>query len=202
MNFEFHYDYIKNKYGNNSRLSFTDADSLMYEIKIENVYKDFSNNKEMFHFSNYSTKYKYYDDSNKLMVGKMKYDTTGVAFKEFVGKPKMYLYLVDDNSEHEKAKGLNKNDVAAISHNEHKYVLLNKKCLRHSVNRIKSKDHTIGIYEINKISLSCSSIQYGGITTFFNLGIFLDLEVLGHFYLLGYWDILGSILSFIYVKLF
>ena len=37
---EFHYDYIENKYGNNSRLLFTDTDSLMYEIKIEDVYVD------------------------------------------------------------------------------------------------------------------------------------------------------------------
>ena len=36
--FEFHYDYIKNKYGNNSRLLLTDTDSLMYEIKTEDVY--------------------------------------------------------------------------------------------------------------------------------------------------------------------
>ena len=38
--YEFHYDYIKNKYGGNSRLLFTDTDSLMYEIKTEDVYKD------------------------------------------------------------------------------------------------------------------------------------------------------------------
>ena len=49
--FEFHDDYIKNKYGNNSRLLFTKyTDSLMYEIKTEDVYKDFSSDKEMFGF--------------------------------------------------------------------------------------------------------------------------------------------------------
>ena len=69
---EFHYENIKNKYGNNSRLLFTENDSLMYEIKTENVYKDFINDKEMFAFSNYLTKSKYFDNSNKLVVGKMK----------------------------------------------------------------------------------------------------------------------------------
>ena len=57
--YKFHYDYIKNKYGNNSRLLFTDTDSLMYEIRTEDVYEDFSNDKEIFDFSNYSTKSKY-----------------------------------------------------------------------------------------------------------------------------------------------
>ena len=33
-------------------------------------------------------------------------------------------------------------------------VLLNYKCMRHSINRIQSKDHWIQTYEINKISLS------------------------------------------------
>ena len=54
--YKFHYDYIKNKDGNNSRLLFKDTDSVMYEIKTEDVYEDFSNDKEMFDFSNYSTK--------------------------------------------------------------------------------------------------------------------------------------------------
>ena len=66
----------------------------------------------------------------------------------------MYSYLVNDNGEHKKAKGVNKNVLAIISH-KYKAVLLNKKCLRHSTKRIQSKDHKIGTREINKISLSC-----------------------------------------------
>ena len=52
--YEFHYDDIKNKNGNNSRLLFTGTDSSMCKIKTEDVYKDFSNDKEMFDNSNYS----------------------------------------------------------------------------------------------------------------------------------------------------
>ena len=153
--YKFHYDYIKNKYDNNSRLLFTDTDSLMYEIKTEDVYKDFSNDKEMFDFNNYSTKSKYYDNSNKLVVGNKKDKTVGVAIEKFVGlKPKIYSYLVNDNSEHKNVKGVNKNVVAAISHIEQKDALLNKKCFRHSMNRIQSKGHRIGTYEISKISLT------------------------------------------------
>ena len=76
----------------------------------------------------------------------MKDETPGVTIEEFAGlKPKMYQYLVNDNSEHKKAKGVNRNVVATISHNEYKDVLLNEKCLRHSINRIQSKDHKIEI---------------------------------------------------------
>ena len=50
---------------------------------------------------------------------------------------------------------MTRNIIAAISHNEYNDVLLNKICLRHSMNRIQSKDHNIGTYEINKIFVSC-----------------------------------------------
>ena len=110
----------------------------------------------MFDFSNYSIKSKYYDDSNKLAVSKMKDETADVAIEEFFGlKTKMYSILVDDSNEHKKAKGINKNVVATISHNEYKDVLLNNKCLRHSINRIQTKNHRIETNEINRISLSC-----------------------------------------------
>ena len=63
-------------YGNNSRLFTTDTDSLMYEIKAKDVYED--KDKEMFDFSNYSVLSKY-NDSNKLVFGKVKDETRGVA---------------------------------------------------------------------------------------------------------------------------
>ena len=79
----------------------------------------------MFDFSNYSSNSKYYDDSNKLVIGKMKDKTRRVAIEQFVWlKLKMYSFLIPDNSKHKKAKGVNKN-VATISHNEYKDVLLN-----------------------------------------------------------------------------
>ena len=65
--YEFHYNYIKNKYDNKSRLLFTNTDSFVYEIKTENAYDDFNKNKEMFDFRKYSAKSKYYDYSNALV---------------------------------------------------------------------------------------------------------------------------------------
>ena len=56
--YEFYCDYIKNKYDSKSKLLFTDTDSLMYEIKTEDIYEDFNNNKELLDFSNYSPRSK------------------------------------------------------------------------------------------------------------------------------------------------
>ena len=57
-------------------------------------------------------------------------------------KAKTYPFLVENN-EHKKAKDVNNNAVATIRHNEDKDVLLNNKYIRHSMNRIESKDHII-----------------------------------------------------------
>ena len=58
---------------------------------------------------------------------KIKHETRSVAIEGFVGlKPKIYSFLVDNN-EHKNTKGVNKNILTTISHNEYKDVLLNNK---------------------------------------------------------------------------
>ena len=45
--YKFQYDYIKNIYDNKSKLPFTDTDSLIYEIKTQDMSEGFSSNKEI-----------------------------------------------------------------------------------------------------------------------------------------------------------
>ena len=49
--YDFHYSFIKNRF--DAKLSFTDADSLTYEIKSEDVSEEFFKHKHLFDFSNY-----------------------------------------------------------------------------------------------------------------------------------------------------
>ena len=69
----------------NQRLLFHDTDGLMYKIKTKGVCDDFSKDKEMLDISNFSAKKKYYDYSNKLVVGKTTYERSDVCIEEFVG---------------------------------------------------------------------------------------------------------------------
>ena len=107
----------------------------MNEIKFEDVYEDFSNDREMFDFNKYSTNLKHYNNSNKLNPDKIKDKTGNVVIKEFLGlKPKMHSILVDSRKD-EKAKDVNKDVVGKIL-NEYKDVLFNPKYLKHSMDRI------------------------------------------------------------------
>ena len=68
--YEFHYKYIKSKYSAN--LLFTDTDSLVYEIKTEDVYEDFLKDKGLFDFSDYPQDLNFFYPANKKVIGKMK----------------------------------------------------------------------------------------------------------------------------------
>ena len=53
--YDFHYNYIKPKYGNKAKLLFTDTDSLMYEIETKDFFKDIHPKvNQLFDTSNFS----------------------------------------------------------------------------------------------------------------------------------------------------
>ena len=148
--YKFHYTYIKDKF--NAKLWFTDTDSLVYEIKTEDVYEDFYLDKDLFDFRDYPLHSKFFDPVNKKVIGKMKDVFKGKIISEFAGlKSKMYSLISADNEEVTKAKGVNKK----IRHKEFVSGLFNKKVMRHNMKRIQSKLHRIGTYDVCKISLSC-----------------------------------------------
>ena len=73
----------------------------------------------------------------------------------------MYSFFVYDSSEDKKANSVNKKVVTTISHNEYKDVLLNNRCLRHSMNRIQSKNHRIQTYKIHILSNGYDGLALG-----------------------------------------
>ena len=83
MMYDFHYNSIKKNF--NAELFFTDTDSLTYEIKSENAYEDFFKWKDLFDFSNYSKDSKFFDNTNKKVIGKMKDEYSGVIIDQFIG---------------------------------------------------------------------------------------------------------------------
>ena len=116
------------------------------------MYEECFKDRELFDFSEYPVNSKFYDSTNKKVLGKMKDEFKGQRITELFGlKSKMYSLNNIDNKEISKAKGINKK----IRHNEYLECLFNKKVVRHNMNRIQSKLHEIGTYDVFKISLSC-----------------------------------------------
>ena len=135
---------------------FTNTDSLAYEIKSKNVDEEFFKSKDLFNFSNYSKDSKFYDESNKKVIGKMKDEMGGFIIDEFIGlKSKMHGIKKVDGRETNTAKGVR----FGTEFNEFEDVFFNKKIIRHKIKRIQAKKHKIGTYEIDKISLSCFDIK-------------------------------------------
>ena len=155
--YDFHYNYIKQKYGSKAKLLFTDTDSLTYEIEAEDVYQDFWKDKDRFDNSDYPESSPYFDKTNKKVIGKFKDEAAGMPIKEFIGlRSKMYSYSKEDNKVVKTAKGIKKNIIKNnIKHENYKNVLFKNEQMQHRMKTIRSVKHQLGSYEINKISLSC-----------------------------------------------
>ena len=108
--YNFHYNYIKRKYGDKAKLLFTDTDSLMYEIQTEYFYKDISEDiKDRFDTSDYPPNHPsgIPFGFNKKVLGMFKDEVGGKIIDEFVGlRAKSYSYKMLEGKESKKCKEL------------------------------------------------------------------------------------------------
>ena len=135
--YDFHYNYIKQKYKENAELLFTDTDSLMYEITTEDFYKNISPDvDEKFDTSNFE-----------------KDHISGIP----TGVNKKVIGMMKDEAEKEekKCKGVKKSEVKrTINFKDYKDCLFTGKKHMRSMNVIRSHKHEIFTETINKVALS------------------------------------------------
>ena len=149
--YDFHYNYIKQKYDNKAKLLFTDTDSLTYEIETHDAYVDFWQNKDKFDNSDYNTNSTFFNIDNKKVIGKFKDETAGIPITEFVGlRSKMYSYIKDNEQSTRTAKGIKKQIIKkTLTHDNYKEVLFNNEQLHHTMKTIRSQKHQLGSFELN-----------------------------------------------------
>ncbi|CAH3190752.1 unnamed protein product, partial [Porites lobata] len=158
--FDFHYKYIKPKYGKKAELLFTDTDSLMYQIQTEDFYKDISADIETkFDTSDYSKDHPSGIPTglNKKVIGMFKDEVAGKQITHFIGlRPKLYSFKIEDGKNIKKCKGIKKSVISKGITFEHYFDCLftGEKQMR-SMKIIQSKNHDIYSKEVNKIALSC-----------------------------------------------
>jgi hypothetical protein len=151
--FRFHYDVIRQRYGDKARLLFTDTDSLCYHIETPDVYKDMGQMAKHF-------------DTKRLHLrtpalleheqegGGEKVETNGVSISEFVGlKSKMYCFTVGESTKRT-AKGIKKAVAQRdLMMGQYKAALDGTACTVKQT-MIQSRNHRIGTVSATKSTLS------------------------------------------------
>ena len=104
--YEFWYDYLKPKYGENIKLCYMDTDSLTVYVKTDDIYKDIAEDVEnRLDPSNYEIGRPLLKGKNKNVIGLMKDELGGQTMKHFVVlRAKIYSYLKENNDENKKSK--------------------------------------------------------------------------------------------------
>ena len=164
--YEFHYDYMKQKYNNDKlQLCYMDTDLLVYRIKTEHFYADIADDvPTRFKTSGYSGNRPLPIGMNKKVIGSMKHELGGAIMTEFVAlRPKLYFFRQLDGSEDKKCKGIKKCVVKkTLTFEDYKNCLLNPPLGRvqgptdvyRSQLMFRSSKHEVHTIEVNKVALN------------------------------------------------
>ena len=155
--YRFHYDYMRDRVGDQGKLLYTDTDSLIYEVTGVDMYNVMRQDIQDFDTSDYPEINPFnMPRANKKKVGLMKDEYNGEIMLEFVGlRSKMYSVKVQNQKPIKKAKRVKSSVVkATITFDD--YI----KCLRENVivtreqRNIRSRHHHLHTEKEKKIALS------------------------------------------------
>ena len=98
--YDFHYNVMKMKYGDNAQLLFTVTDSFCYEIKTDDIYNDMKKMKDLLDTSNHPKDHSLHSEVNRKVLSKFKDECSGKNIEQFIGlRAKLYAYKVVDVEE-------------------------------------------------------------------------------------------------------
>ena len=154
--YQFWDDHLKIKYGDKTKLMYTDTDSFVIEVETDDIYKDLLEDNHLYDFSEYNENHPNYSLENKNVYGIFKDDLNGKIITEFTAdKPKMYSYEYIDNY-----TILNKNKHKGIKisvdlkHNQYKRALYKEELMYKEFYNLQLNKQKIYLDKINKIALN------------------------------------------------
>ena len=136
-----------------------DTDSFVIHIFTKDFFEDINNDVERwFDTSNYdkNDKRPLQIGMNKKVIGLFKDELGGKIMKEFCAlRAKTYTYLMDDDGEKKKAKGVKKCVIKRrLTFENYKASLFNDKTILQSQLKFKSDHYDVYTEKVNKIALS------------------------------------------------
>ena len=158
--YDFHYNYILPKFGNKCKLMYTDTDSLIYDIKCNDIYEDvIKADIHLFDTSDYAADNIWkIPQVNKKKLGIMKDELSGSIMTHFIGlRAKMYTYKTNREECIKKIKGVKTNIVKnKITFDDYLNCLQTHSEKNITQRTIRSFAHNVFSVEQTKIGLSAS----------------------------------------------
>ncbi|CAD6225170.1 GSCOCG00011823001-RA-CDS [Cotesia congregata] len=172
--YDFHYNYVKKNFKNDdSKLMYTDTDSLIYHFTVPNIYEIIKRDIAKFDTSDYPPNNIYNIPLvNKKVLGLMKDENNGKIMSEFVGlRAKLYAFQIYKSGEGQiqayesdeeikddmvkmRAKGVKKSTLRTKTFDDYRQCLFDNIRVTKDEYVIKSRNHEVNTLFQTKLALS------------------------------------------------
>ena len=156
--YRFYYSVLKKIYGGNVSLLYTDTDSMVLDIKCDDVYKDMEEIQDLNEWidtSNFPETHPLYDEGRKGKLGLLKSETGSVAIEEAIClKAKTYSLLLADGTNKKAAKGVPYSCQKDLAHSTYYDTYMTKREKSFLFKSIRSVKYQLVTEEFSRTGLS------------------------------------------------